>query len=285
MIRPFSYALLLLTVCCACGPESQVVTIVVQDHLSERPLDSTRVDLLASAPDDQSETIISTHYTNASGMAVVHYTREEAMRYSIRSDRRFYQPIVNEEGDQYLSISVLGSGDSLYLVHKLAKIEAPDPGFLSEIRKDLSLEEMLSALTGNQWNFALLPHLKWKDIPALLALGGDTTLITHYPAHPTSSYRPRHARVGLVALWLVEAIRKTEMMGTSDELQNLVPPSRAPVLGTSQGNPSGKNSAEQVKRAQSAYQTWYHTVETAPRNRRINEMRNIPLRNEGMSWM
>lgn len=284
MIRHLFLAAICLLLLPSCGPDTQIVVVSVEDHASGRSLDSARVDLLTSSAEGGIN-ILSTRYTGESGTVVFSYDRYRDQQFSVRSSRKFFEPIVNEEGDQYLNESVLGSGDSIFLTHSLSQIEVPDPAFLSRVREEVSLEEVLVKLKANQWDLALLPQLGWEDVPALIEFGGDTTLITKYPANPTSSYRPKQARAGLVALWLVEAIRKSEMVGISDELQNLVPPSRAPILGTSQGNPSGKNTSEQIQRAQAAYQTWYEAVEAAPRNRRINEMRNIPLRNEGMSWM
>lgn len=273
---------LLLT---SCGPDSQIVVVSVEDHFTGRSLDSVQVELISMIPGESSPKVLSTRHTGENGSVSFSYDRYQDQVYSIRSSRKYYEPLLNEGGDQYLNESILGAGDSVILRHQLSQIEAPDPDFLAKVREEVGLEEVLTRLKANHWNFALLPQFTWKDVPQLIDLGGDTTLITKYPLNPNSTYRPKHARVGLVALWLVEAIRKSEMVGISDELQNLVPPSRAPILGTSQGNPSGKNTADQILRAQAAYQAWYEAVEAAPRNRRINEMRNIPLRNEGMSWM
>lgn len=285
MIRHLTQAVVCLLFLSSCGPDSQIVVVSVEDYANGRSLDSARVDLITILPGEADPTILSTRYTGESGSVTFSYDRYKDQPYSIRTNRRFYEPILNEGGDQYLNESILGGGDSVFLRHQLSQIEAPDPDFLSRVREEVGMEEVLTRLKANQWNFALLPQFTWQDVPRLIELGGDTTLISKYPVNPTSTYRPKTARVGLVALWLVEAIRKSEMAGISDELQNLVPPSRAPILGTSQGNPSGKNTADQIQRAQAAYQAWYEAVEAAPRNRRMNEMRNIPLRNEGMSWM
>lgn len=279
------FLILLLSTLLACGPREQLVLVSVQDLSNLRPLDSAKVQLLVRTASNSIVDTLSTKYTDSDGLAQFTYDIRENRRYRVRVTRKFYRPVVNKNGDGYQNEAQLGFGDSSVHVLSLDRIEAPDPAILNKVREEISLEEMLVKLKANQWNYAILPHLDWTDVPALIAVAGDTTIITKYPKNPTSTYKPKNARVGLVALWLVEAIRKMEMTGASEDLQNLIPPSRTPILGTRQGNPSGHNTADQILRAQAAYQAWYEAVEAAPRSRRINEMRNIPLRNEGMSWM
>lgn len=276
---------ILLTTLLACGPAEQLVLVTVQDLSSERPLDSARVDLLVQTASNSIVDTLSTKYTGNEGTVRFTYDILEGRRYRVQATRKYYRPVVNPDGDGYQNEAQLSHSDSSVHVLALEVIEAPDPTILNKVREEVSLEEMLIKLKANQWSYAILPQLGWADVPALIAAAGDTTIITKYPKNPTSSYKPKNARVGLVALWLVEAIRKMEMTGATEDLQNLIPPSRAPILGTRQGNPSGHNTADQILRAQAAYQAWYEAVEAAPRSRRINEMRNIPLRNEGMSWM
>ncbi len=276
---------ILLTTLFACGPREQIVLITVQDLATGTVLDSARVNLLVQTASNSIVDTLSTKYSGSDGTVKFTYDILENRRYRVRATRKFYRPVVNENGDGYQNEAQLSFGDSSVHVLSLDRIEAPDPAILNKVREEVSLEEMLVKLKANQWNYAILPQLGWADVPALIAAAGDTTIITKYPKNPTSTYKPKNARVGLVALWLVEAIRKMEMTGATEDLQNLIPPSRAPILGTRQGNPSGHNTADQILRAQAAYQAWYEAVEAAPRSRRINEMRNIPLRNEGMSWM
>lgn len=285
MSRPLILSLLFSLTLLGCGPREQVVLITVQDLATGTTLDSARVDLLVQTASNTIVDTLSTRYTSDAGSVRFTYDIRENRKYRIRATRKYYRPVVNEDGDGYQNEAWLSFGDSSIHLLLLDRIEAPDPAILNKVREKIPLQEMLLSLKANQWNYAILPQLSWQDVPALLAVAGDTTIITKYPKNPTSTYQPKHARVGLVALWLVEAIRKMEMRGSADDLQNLIPPSRAPILGTREGNPSGHNTAEQILRAQAAYQAWYEAVQAAPRSRRINEMRNIPLRNEGMSWM
>ncbi|MEZ4826954.1 MAG: hypothetical protein R3C61_11845 [Bacteroidia bacterium] len=91
-------------------------------------------------------------------------------------------------------------------------------------------------------------------------------------------------RTGLVALWLVEAIRKGTTSASAEEepTGDLMPPSRAPVLGTSKGNPKGYNSTSQIRAALEAYQTWWENGKTMEKGEaaKVN-----PLAGKGLSWM
>ncbi len=273
--------------CCllACGTAEQVVVVTVKDRVSERNLDSAMVTLSVQAHGQGSRQVIQTLYTQDQGRVVLRYDQEEDAVYWVEAARRFFQPQVNQQGDAYLHEHRLEKGDSAIIELLLEPIPGPDPAFLSKIREEVPVDQVLVALRVNGWNFSLLPQLTWKDVPALLLAGSDTTLLTNYPSHPTSTYKPKQVRAGLVALWLVEAIRKMEMK-QDDDMQHIVPPSRAPVLGTKEGNPTGMNSAAQVLQAQQAYQRWYEAVEASGSSKtRLSELRNIPLRGEGLSWM
>ncbi len=267
----------------ACGPDVQVVVVTVED-MNGRPLDSARVTLMSQETGSSTFTEVNDFATDEEGEVSFTYSVVDNHTYKVIAERAFYEAIVNEGGDSYANEQVLAGGDSAIVTLALDLIEAPDPVFLNKIHQEVSVDEVLGVLKANQWDYAILPRLTWEDVPTLIEAGGDSTVISNYPLHPTSTYKPTKARVGLVALWLVEAIRKMEMKG-SEDLLKIVPPSRAPVLGTRIGNPSGHNTADQIQRAQAAYQAWYEAVEAAPNSRRINELRNIPLRNEGMSWM
>ncbi len=267
----------------ACGPGEQIVSLQVTDHETSRGLDSAVVSLEAARP-GSTRKVIQTFATNEEGKLLFRYDREEDVTYWVKTERRFFQYLVNDKGDAYLHEAELQRGDSAIVTLQLEKIPLPNPELVSQMREEVGIEAVLASLRSNAWSYAMLPQLTWEDVPALLAAAGDTAQVTKYPSMPNTTYHPAKVRVGLVALWLVEAIRKMEMKGTDDVL-HIVPPSRAPVLGTKEGNPLGYNSPEQVLRAQAAYQAWYESVQAAGAGQRTSQLLNIPLRNEGMSWM
>ena len=145
----------------------------------------------------------------------------------------------------------------------------------------IPVSQLLASILADEWSWAFLPRLSREHIPALLQLGNDTTYIQNYPHHPLSTYQPDSIRAGLVALWLIEAIRKGEIKGT-DALNTLMPPSRAPALGTRRGNPSGRNTPEQVQQAYEGYVQWWEALQQAENE---NAIKNNPLKGKGMSWM
>src|SRR5688500_5897495 len=52
------------------------------------------------------------------------------------------------------------------------------------------------------------PKLEWADIPELLAKADSTRLLEAFPRNPISSQYERACPEGVVALWLVEGLRK-----------------------------------------------------------------------------
>jgi hypothetical protein len=52
------------------------------------------------------------------------------------------------------------------------------------------------------------PKLEWSDIPALLARADSTKELKTFPTNPISSLHIPNRLEGMVALWLVEGVRK-----------------------------------------------------------------------------
>lgn len=52
------------------------------------------------------------------------------------------------------------------------------------------------------------PHLEWGDIEGLLKIGPSKKLLRRFPVNPLSSQLQTECTEGMVALWLIEGIRK-----------------------------------------------------------------------------
>lgn len=268
----------------ACGPSPREVTVAVLDHETRRGIDSVRIELQGQwGPDGQRETL-QTYTTNAEGRVRFIYEPEEGRQYWVEAERHHYQRLVSDNGVEYLNEAELPRRDTATVRLELELITGPDPDRLAKVQQAVPVGELLGKLRSGNWDYTMLPAIGWDDIPALLQAASDTAWVKRYPHHPRSNYRPREARVGLVALWLIEAIRQHELKGPED-LQLLVAPSRAPFLGTSQGNPTGFNSVEQLQQAHAAYQQWYDAVQAADSSARERAIRSIPLQGQGLSWM
>ncbi|MEO1450359.1 MAG: DUF4943 family protein [Bacteroidota bacterium] len=271
----------LLSVCLlACGePPKTVVSVQVVDAVQARALDSACVRFWRSVGDQMPQLVDS--FWTEEGQASFSFMAEPGYQYSVEATRRHYLPMLADDGSGYANLLAVEPGDTLRDTLRLEPILPPDPERYERMHAEVSVPEVLTTLKADAWEWAFLPKLSWTDIPALLPLGADTNFVHQYPLHPLSRYRPDSTRVGLVALWLIEAIRRQESRKT--ESARLMPPSRAPFLGTRRGNPKGYNSPGQVAKAHAAYETWWEKAQADTLVSRA--ARPNPLRGSGMSWM
>lgn len=272
---------LLVAVCLfACGePPQTVVSVQVVDAVREKPLDSACVRFFRGVG-DQAPQLLDSFWT-AGGQVDFSFQAEVGYRYSVEATRKHYVPLLNPNGGAYANSLDIIAGDTLRDTLRLEPILPPDPDRYERMHAEVSVPEMLATLQADAWEWAFLPKLSWTDIPSLLPLGADTSFVHQYPLHPLSTYRPDSTRTGLVALWLIEAVRRQESRKT--ESARLMPPSRAPFLGTRRGNPRGYNSPQQVAKAHAAYAAWWEKAQGD--TLRSRAARPNPLRGSGMSWM
>ena len=116
------------------------------------------------------------------------------------------------------------------------------------------------------------PFLAWSDIPILLKLSESHKLIRGMPALGASSYIQSEGREGMVALWLIEGLRRgQEQLLEGEQLGKSVPASRWMWLPL---NPiclkeemelvECQNSAEIHCEVLAAYRRWWEAVKALP---------------------
>ncbi len=270
--------ILMLTLVGCGGSVSTPIEIHVADHESESGLDSTMVLLLRSHASSNWQPF-DTLWTDENGVLETKLKAEEGWTYKVQAHRHHYEPITDPSGGSYLNEAVISVGDSNWVTLELLAIAAPDPDRFTRIQKEVTIKDMIAAMRSDTWQFNYLPRLSWEDVPALMATAPDTSFLHSYPHHPRTTYLPDSTRVGLTALWLIEAIRKQH--GDPERGSGLLPPSRVPILGTRHGNPKGFNSVEQQTKAVEAYQTWWETYQ----ENHDQAARTNPLVGKGLSWM
>lgn len=266
----------------ACGPRQMYVKVEVQDIFNGESLDSVKVDVLRSARGG-TEQVLQTCYTNTEGNCSLLLEVDDQYSYQVKASRHHFKEAVSENGSDYLHQAELEVTDSTEVQLFLENILPPDPERFEKMYPIVPVSQVIAAISADEWSWSFLPKISWEDVPILLNQGADSTFIKNYPRNLRSTYRPDSIRAGLVALWLVEALRKQELK-SNDEYFNLTPPSRAPVLGTRRGNPSGFNSIEQIQAAQEAYSLWWEEV-PADSAARMDAIRKNPLAGKGLSWM
>ncbi len=111
------------------------------------------------------------------------------------------------------------------------------------------------------------PSLGWEDVPALLARADEEGALAAYPSNPISSFAQLSCREGVIALWLIEGIRKGGRFASLN-------PSFALSRDRAGATP------EELKAAARAYRDWWETAKGKPERAREID----PLADVGMTW-
>ncbi|MBN2181001.1 MAG: DUF4943 family protein [Sedimentisphaerales bacterium] len=136
---------------------------------------------------------------------------------------------------------------------------------LTEVEQELGLRTDLRSF--HSWR----PDFTWKDIPALLELAEDEELLDGMPSLMSSSYMGQNCRKGMVALWLIEGLRREQITQTREEQlkEKLhIAWGRLPLnpICIKEGMGVGKcESSVEIQRAVlQAYRQWWSMVESFP---------------------
>jgi hypothetical protein len=116
------------------------------------------------------------------------------------------------------------------------------------------------------------PALAWKDVPDLLALGGSARVLTEFPRAPWASQYEESCTEGMVALWLVEGVRKG---GECASLNALC------FEGRVTGDDWTATSEAHHARVLEAYRAWWSRVRALPEQQAALA---DPLAGTGLRW-
>lgn len=266
----------------SCGPKTMYVEVGVVEKFSGESVDSAEVVVYRKAMGG-AEQRVSSCITDGNGACFMDFEIDEQYSYRIETSRPFYANPVSENGADYLHQAALEIRDTNRVSLYLESIQAPDPKRFEKMYPEVPISQVVAAIAADEWSWTFLPKISWSDVPVLLNQGQDSTFIKNYPRNPRSRYRPDSIRAGLVSLWLIEALRKQQLQN-NQEFYSLNPPSKAPVLGTRRGNPSGYNSVEQINMAHEAYSTWWKDMPNDS-TERMEALKKNPLSGLGFSWM
>ena len=118
---------------------------------------------------------------------------------------------------------------------------------------DANVLRLFSSMHAGTYNAVQFPDLGWQDIPGLLKLGPSTEMLKSFPINPISSEAVKQYSEGMVAMWLIEGIRKGDRRFGS--MNALVGP-----FGGSKD--WGQISENNHLRVYQAYRTWWKRVKT-----------------------
>lgn len=116
------------------------------------------------------------------------------------------------------------------------------------------------------------PQLSWEDVPALLELADKTNMLKAIPRSSLSSQHQAECSEGMIALWLVEGIRKGSAFPSLTALC---------LTKDSKATDWDKESEENHGEAAKAYRAWWKQAQEAGKEK---GSKMEPLKGTKMHW-
>lgn len=153
-------------------------------------------------------------------------------------------------------------------------------------------EQFIDDLLSNNYNSGFAPDLSWEDIPALMKIADSDEVLTNFPRNILGRYYVGQCPAGIVAMWLIDSIRKNE--GKKPRKGWYISP--FPILQSeedtrqinefkNQGHNANvmiKNTEEKLNRAYESFVSWW----TIAQQMRSNKAKRInPLGDTGLKWL
>jgi hypothetical protein len=146
-----------------------------------------------------------------------------------------------------------------------------DGSGLEAVRTD-RVRPLFDSMLNGTYTTPVFPVLTWDDIPALLALADSKRLPSSFPHNPLSSQSQSTCSEGMVALWLVEGIRRGGQFASLNPL----------CLGNAaEEEPWTTTSERNHDRVLTAYREWWKNVNGFARDRAAAMN---PLEGTGLHW-
>ena len=149
--------------------------------------------------------------------------------------------------------------------------EPPAGSAAAESHSDRVRDLFDSMAKGTDSN-ALFPELGWEDVPALLERAASTKVLTRFPCNPDSSQSEESCSEGMVALWLVEGVRKGGGFASLNAL----------CFGPADAKPKwAERSEANHERVRAAYAAWWERARGLTREQAAGL---DPLEGTGLHW-
>ncbi|MEQ9168806.1 MAG: hypothetical protein RLO12_21290, partial [Fulvivirga sp.] len=154
------------------------------------------------------------------------------------------------------------------------------------------IDDFVTRLLNNEYSPDLAPDLKWSDIPSLLKISNSEVMITNFPRNIMGRYYQERCHVGIVAMWLIDSIRKNE--GRKPRKAWYISP--FPLLEdendrkyrdsfTFQANILVVNTPEKLLKAHRAFLSWWDKADSMniSKAKRINPLSDTDLVWQGLT--
>ncbi|MEQ9405140.1 MAG: DUF4943 family protein [Cyclobacteriaceae bacterium] len=151
------------------------------------------------------------------------------------------------------------------------------------------IDRFLDELKSNSYVADYPPELSWDDIPKLLEIADSKVIIDRFPRNILSSLYLKDCHTGIVALWLIDSIRKNE----GKKVRKAWYISPMPLLQDEEDREMSRtrgdrteyiptNSDEKLANAYVAFKSWWENAQSMSnsKSKRVN-----PLQDSGLNWL
>lgn len=252
------FLLFVLTLLPSCSKEHDISTkkinLTVLDEKDNSPIDNVQVIFNAC-----SETMTlkpETIFTDISGHCTFSFNYKAGTNYEIWLKKKGYYNYLEDdiEGVNKSTINIKDSTKediTLYLTSD--SLQNSDYWKNKAIR--YNMDTLINLLKDNK--LTIMPLLIWEDIPRLLEISNDTTILSIFPRNIISSYWQKECYLGVISLWFIESIRKVELTEKYSPVD--VYPSLNPII-TQKDGLNDKSDLEKMELASIIYKDWWQTV-------------------------
>lgn len=282
MKKTFAFLIILL-ISAACSvihkSKQTLFTFTVIDKSTHSPIDSAKVILTAVI--DSRDIIEYIKYTDVAGVCKFPVVNNPLAQYQARSLKTGYIGYYDESySDLDRSISFINEETGKNIKLYLTSDTSNHTKFWASHSTRYDIDTLIHLLQSNRYPLrSEFPLLKWEDIPELLKIGNEITLIDKYPVNLLSSSYIKECPLGIVALWFVESARITELKRTFNPNDRF--PSLTPSLYQKEDSKMKSNSVELMDQAYQAYISWWNEIKSIDKE---NGCKVNPLKNTSLEW-
>ena len=258
-------------------PDVFKITVINKNNNS--PIDSARVILTSVTESRNINEYV--RYTDAHGQCSFSQDHNPLVQFQVRAMKKGYTSYFDSSyTDLDRAISFINEKTGNIIVLNLTSDTLNHENYWASHSIRFNIDTLINILKSNAYPLrSEFPELVWADIPQLLAIGNNKSLINKYPISVLSSSYTKECYLGIVSLWFIESSRITELKKTNNPSEKF--PSKTPTLYQT-GNPAMKsNSIEIMEKACQAYRNWWNQIKNMDKEQgcKIN-----PLINSNLEW-
>jgi hypothetical protein len=285
-MKPISIPLMVLALGLSCSSALEVIAkkinLTVIDEKSNAPIDSVQVIFtsIIGAKDINK----GTRYTNALGICSFSFDYEPEASYEILAKKRGYFSYIVDDSDSgsgcKSNIRITESTKEKIILY-LTSDSLQNANYWKKKTIRYNIDTLIQILRGNEFQTIRgigLPLLIWDDIPKLLEISNDTTMLSNFPRNGISSYWQKECYLGVISMWMIESIRIIEEKGIFDPFERY--PSLNPIIRQN-GRLDNKPDLVKMELASNIYMDWWRKVGCLDKKEacRIN-----PFKDSDIGW-